>query len=145
MKDIQIDEKFINDFIETFDLMLGSLVVAKKQLQSKETDIFIRYLTYFRLKSILGVMTHIKEELDQMFRAGFDMNHEIFKTKEYLEAGWDDIDLECNPFFVQPEEEKRSDFRGKHTKIVELNHEDLPEDLARMLIDFVKKNGKVPN
>lgn len=145
MKDIQIDEKFINDFIETFDLMLGSLHVAKKQLQSKETDIFIRYLTYFRLKSILGVMTHIKEELDQMFRGGFDMNHEIFKTKEYLEAGWDDIDLERNPFFVQNQKENSSDFRAKHTKIVELNQEDLPEDLASMLLEFVKKNGKVPN
>ncbi len=39
---------------------------------------------------------------------GHDFSHEIFHTPSYKEKGWDKIDLNKNPFFINPNESSES-------------------------------------
>ncbi len=103
MKQLEIDEEFIEETIDATIKVVEYLNGEIKELRDKNNDIFDRYITFCRLTCVLNGLKHLHYQFRNSFRTGFDLNDTVFNTNKCKEAGWKDNDVSGNPFFKQEE------------------------------------------
>ena len=100
MSDLKIDEKHIDATCRSLKGLIAFLAMELKALEDKETDIFMRYQSYARMHNFLAIADTTLQCNKEIFALGHDVQHEIFKTKEYIRFGWNEINIHENPFFI---------------------------------------------
>jgi hypothetical protein len=100
MNDVKIDEDALENVSEHLRAVIKNLTKAAEILEDREEDLFIRYLTFFKMDATLAILNTIPKMAHNLLGAGNNIKHEIIQTKKAKEGGWDRITLERNPFFT---------------------------------------------
>jgi hypothetical protein len=83
-----------------------------KVITDENEDIFIRYLSYARLKCIMTSTSHAMENFKETLADGHNLSHSFFHTKKYEDGGWGDIKIENIAFFSIDETKDNEDKPG---------------------------------
>lgn len=105
MENLKIDEKHLQNLVMVYEEFIDKLNVDIEFLKNKHSDIFDRYMSYWRLKNLAKSINIISDLHKSALIAGHSLNHELLQTKEAKKHGWDEMKLENNPFFIQNDEE----------------------------------------
>lgn len=107
MKGIVIDESHIESLCNVTTSLINHLNNKLIDLSNKDEDIFIRYMAFWRLHTLIGVFKGVNNLTNDLMCAGNDLHHSYFENTKAKENNWDTMDLEVNPFFVQDKMDNR--------------------------------------
>ena len=118
-----VDERFLNHLADTLQTIRKNIKNDIDDLRNKEGDIFARYMAYCRAKATIRSFEFLADMGAFLLKDGHTLNHEYFKTQEYIEAGWNDDHLAKNDFFERTRESFISQIEKIMTKLEEKNKE----------------------
>ena len=133
MNELKIDERHLVKFVNSTKELIKNIDRDLSTIANQEEDVFIRYMSYSRLATIIDIITKMMPVVTNTFRLGFDLNYEQFCTKAFIKAGWNDGNMEDNPFFVGNKQEEEDN------EAFAIEMSELPDDAKKILVSIIKQ------
>lgn len=109
-EEVKIDEKYLrSQALKAADLSKFITKQAEIMIDENE-DMFIRYLSFARLRGIFKGVDMALEISRDAIGMGHNLHHPFMQTPKAIENEWDKINLEQDFFFTTDEQEKRGSF-----------------------------------
>ncbi len=107
MSEFKVDQDFM-ELVSRKTLGLVDFISEQcKTITDEKEDIFVRYLSYIRLKYMMKSVACSMESFKQVIADGHNLNHPFFHTDKYKEGGWDNIKLDKIEFFCNEKQENK--------------------------------------
>lgn len=124
MSELKIDNKHLASLADVTKKFIDVLEQDNKAMLDEKEDLFKRYMAYIRLSSLNKMLVPTIQMTRNLLVLGHSLSNEKFHTAAAIEAEWDKVHLEKNPFFVQSEEE--NDDQG------------IPDEFKKLIIKALK-------
>lgn len=137
MSELKIDERHIKKMCRDLTLLMRDIVQDIESIENEKTDVFTRYMSMVRLGAIFMGEKQSLEMSRHLFTMGFDLQHEFFQTPAAKENGWDKVNIEHNPFFVDSDDDEPG---------IKVEFKELPDELKDIIVNAIKEKfaGKRP-
>jgi hypothetical protein len=109
MKNLVIDNKFLNTIAEGMEQLIDAMQDDIALLKDKNGDIFYRYMAFHRCAALVSVAMPLKDIVKNSMCGGHGLQNEIFHTESAKQNGWDKETSENHPFFKQESDDKDDD------------------------------------
>src|SRR5271170_915177 len=105
MSELIPDTKHFKILIRAVETLIQGLRKDLDNLKNDDADMFTRYLSYIRIKSLANIASICMKNNQEMVLAGHCIHDERLQTSEAIKNGWDETRIKDNPFFVQDDDD----------------------------------------